>query len=127
MTFNKQELIDYFKTTNSMVSTNFPKFAASKLKKGYLITRRGKGNNTIYEVKIVSPEDVDYSNFSTRKIEIAKAVEAAFNVEVVKVNTMNCKPKTKRVGRYVGKTSAVHKAIVKIKEGQTIELFGSEE
>ena len=53
--------------------------------------------------------------------------EAAFNVEVVKVNTMNCKPKTKRVGRYVGKTSAVHKAIVKIKEGQTIELFGSEE
>ena len=58
------------------------------------------------------------------KIEIAKA---AFNVEVVKVNTMNCKPKTKRVGRYVGKTSAVHKAIVKIKEGQTIELFGSEE
>ena len=41
------------------------------------------------------------------KIEIAKAVEAAFNVEVVKVNTMNCKPKTKRVGRYVGKTSAV--------------------
>ena len=49
------------------------------------------------------------------KIEIAKAVEAAFNVEVVKVNTMNCKP------------SAVHKAIVKIKEGQTIELFGSEE
>ena len=61
------------------------------------------------------------------KIEIAKAAEAAFNVEVVKVNTMNCKPKTKRVGRYVGKTSAVHKAIVKIKEGQTIELFGSEE
>ena len=40
---------------------------------------------------------------------------------------MNCKPKTKRVGRYVGKTNAVHKAIVKIKEGQTIELFGSEE
>ena len=61
------------------------------------------------------------------KIEIAKAVEAAFNVEVVKVNTMNCKPKTKRVGRYVGKTRDVHKAIVKIKEGQTIELFGSEE
>ena len=65
--------------------------------------------------------------FEVSKIEIAKAVEAAFNVEVVKVNTMNCKPKTKRVGRYVGKTSAVHKAIVKIKEGQTIELFGSEE
>ena len=55
------------------------------------------------------------------KIEIAKAVEAAFNVEVVKVNTMNCKPKTKRVGRYVGKT------YVKIAKGQDIDLFGSDE
>ena len=54
--------------------------------------------------------------------EVVKGVS-----KIEKVNTMNCKPKTKRVGRYVGKTSAVHKAIVKIKEGQTIELFGSEE
>ena len=37
---------------------------------------------------------------------------------------MNVKPKTKRVGRYVGKTKAVRKAIVKIKAGQDIDLFG---
>ena len=61
------------------------------------------------------------------KIEVRNAVEKAFNVKVVKVNMLNTKSKPKRVGRYVGKTSAVHKAIVKIKEGQTIELFGSEE
>ena len=60
------------------------------------------------------------------KIEVRQAVEALFNVEVVKVNMLNTKPQTRRVGRYVGKTSAVHKAIVKIKEGQSINLFGEE-
>lgn len=61
------------------------------------------------------------------KVEIRQAVEALFNVEVVKVNTSNTKAKAKRMGRYMGKVNGVHKAIVKIKEGQTIELFGSEE
>ena len=37
---------------------------------------------------------------------------------------LNVKPKKKRVGRYVGKTKAVRKAIVKIKAGQDIDLFG---
>lgn len=62
----------------------------------------------------------------TNKVEVAKAVEALFNVKVEKVNMMNTKPKTKRVGRYVGKTSAVHKAIVKVAKDQTIQLFGEE-
>ena len=46
------------------------------------------------------------------------------NVDVEKVNIINVKPKTKRVGRYVGKTKAIRKAIVKIKAGQEIDLFG---
>ena len=61
------------------------------------------------------------------KVLVRQAVEALFKVEVVKVNMQNTKPKTKRVGRYTGKTSAVHKAIVKIKEGQSIDLFGEAE
>ena len=60
----------------------------------------------------------------TNKIEVARAVEHIFGVDVEKVNIMNVKPKKKRVGRYVGKTKAVRKAIVKIKEGQQIDLFG---
>lgn len=60
----------------------------------------------------------------TNKIEVARAVEHIFGVDVEKVNIMNVKPKTKRVGRYVGKTKAVRKAIVKIKAGQDINLFG---
>ena len=58
------------------------------------------------------------------KIEVARAVEHIFGVDVEKVNIMNVKPKKKRVGRYVGKTKAVRKAIVKIKAGQDIDLFG---
>lgn len=60
----------------------------------------------------------------TNKIEVARAVEHIFGVDVEKVNIMNVKPKKKRVGRYVGKTKAVRKAIVKIKAGQDIDLFG---
>ena len=60
----------------------------------------------------------------TNKIEVARAVEHIFGVDVEKVNIMNVKPKKKRVGRYVGKTKAVRKTIVKIKAGQDIDLFG---
>ena len=60
----------------------------------------------------------------TNKIEVARAVEHIFGVDVEKVNIMNVKPKKKRVGRYVGKTKAVRKAIVKIKAGQDFDLFG---
>ena len=60
----------------------------------------------------------------TNKIEVARAVEHIFGVDVEKVNIMYVKPKKKRVGRYVGKTKAVRKAIVKIKAGQDIDLFG---
>lgn len=56
------------------------------------------------------------------KTEIKKAVEALFDVKVESVNTVNVKPKKKRVGRYVGKTNKVKKAIVKLAEGSSIEL-----
>ena len=56
------------------------------------------------------------------KTEIKQAVEKIFNVKVESVNTINVKPKKKRVGRYVGKTNRVKKAIVKLCEGSSIEL-----
>ncbi|MBD5142580.1 MAG: 50S ribosomal protein L23 [Oscillospiraceae bacterium] len=48
------------------------------------------------------------------KLEIKDAVEELFNVEVVKVNTVNCRGKQKRVGRFIGKTASYKKAIVTI-------------
>ena len=40
--------------------------------------------------------------------------EALFHVEVVKVNTVNCTGKTKRVGRFTGKKADFKKAIITI-------------
>lgn len=57
------------------------------------------------------------------KIHVKQAVEAIFNVKVEKVNMVNTKPKAKRVGRYVGKTKAMHKAYVKLAKGHTITIL----
>ena len=67
--------------------------------------------------------DVDVT---ANKTEVKVAVEKMFDVKVEKVNIMNVKPKTKRMGRYVGKTNRRKKAIVKLKEGYSIDLFGEE-
>ena len=57
------------------------------------------------------------------KIEIKNAIEAIFEVNVVKVNTILVKPKFKRMGQHEGYTAAYKKAIVELEEGQTIEAF----
>ena len=62
---------------------------------------------------------------NANKIEIAKAVEELFNVKVVKVNTLNTKPKNKRVRMVPGLTRTWKKAVVTLKEGDTIEIFAS--
>ena len=56
------------------------------------------------------------------KVEIADAIESAFNVKVASVRTLNTKSKTKRVGRYTGKTKTYKKAIVTLKDGYAIEI-----
>ena len=58
------------------------------------------------------------------KPEIAKAVEAMFNVKVETVNTINMKKKPKRLGVHAGYTSEWKKAIVTLKsDSKTIEFF----
>lgn len=59
----------------------------------------------------------------SNKVEIAQAIEAIFNVKVVKVNTINVKPKPKRVRYQLGKTRTWKKAMVTIAEGDKIEIF----
>ena len=56
------------------------------------------------------------------KTQIKQAIEKIFDDKDENVNTVNVKPKQKRVRRYVGKTNKVKKAIVKLKEGSSIEL-----
>lgn len=50
------------------------------------------------------------------KTEIKQAVEEAFGVKVVKVNTMNVKGKFRRMGRYAGYRPNRKKAIVQLSE-----------
>ena len=59
----------------------------------------------------------------TNKVQVKKAIEEIFDVKVEKVNIVNVKPKTKRVGRYIGRTKAIHKAYVKLKEGSSITIL----
>lgn len=63
----------------------------------------------------------------TNKTLVKQAVENIFKVDVDKVNIVNVKPKEKRMGKYIGETSAVRKAYVKIAAGQDIDLFGENE
>ena len=56
------------------------------------------------------------------KSEIKEAVEKIFKVKVDSISTINVKAKKRRVGRYAGMTNKYKKAIVKLAEGQTIDL-----
>ena len=57
------------------------------------------------------------------KIQIKESIEKSFNVSVLKVRTMNVRGKKKRLGRYQGRKSSWKKALVTLKEGDTIEYF----
>ncbi len=56
------------------------------------------------------------------KDEIATAVEELFKVQVLKVNTLITKGKTKRFRGIKGRRSDVKKAIVTLAEGQSIDV-----
>jgi len=62
-------------------------------------------------------------DLKANKTQIKQAIEKLFKVEVEKVNTMIVPGKWKRMGKSIGKTSDKKKAIVKVKEGQKIEIF----
>lgn len=57
------------------------------------------------------------------KIEIKNAIEEIFKVTVVNVNTVNVHGKMKRMGRTQGTTASWKKAVVTLREGDSIEVF----
>lgn len=57
------------------------------------------------------------------KIDVRLAVETLFKVKVESVHTLRMPGRAKRAGKGVKVTSDWKKAIVKLKQGQTIELF----
>ena len=63
----------------------------------------------------------------SNKVEIRQAVEALFNVHVVKVNTLNVKSKPKRVRVQAGRTRTWKKAMVTLAAGESLELFATQQ
>ena len=63
------------------------------------------------------------------KVQIKKAVEATYGISVVTVNTMNYRAdrttKYTKSGLISGKTNAYKKAIVQVKEGETIDFYNN--
>ncbi len=80
-----------------------------------VITEKSMANrqNNVYTFKVAK---------DATKTEIKRAIEEAFKVEVLNVNTLNTKSKRRRVGRYTGKTKTYKKAIVTLKSGSSIEI-----
>lgn len=74
MEFNRQELANFFNTTIGTVKTNFPKLRQRALKQGYLIQKRGSGENSIYEVTKTEPKDVSVQELSTYKKKYGKMI-----------------------------------------------------
>jgi large subunit ribosomal protein L23 len=62
-------------------------------------------------------------SIDSNKLEIRRAVETIFNVEVSDVNTLVVRGKKKRVGRRIGRRPNWKKAIVTLKSGQDIDFF----
>ena len=82
-----------------------------------LLTEKGteqQEKNNVYHFMVSS---------SANKIEIRRAVEKIFNVNVLSVNTMMKRGKSRRIGRSVGKKRDWKKAAVKLPEGQVIEFI----
>jgi large subunit ribosomal protein L23 len=63
------------------------------------------------------------------KVQIKKAIEAAYGVNIVAINTMNVRPdrstKYTKSGLITGKTNAYKKAIVQVQEGETIDFYNN--
>jgi large subunit ribosomal protein L23 len=70
-------------------------------------------NGKIYVFKVAK---------NANKIQIKQAIEEAFKVKVANVNTLNTKPKAKRVGKYAGQRKTYKKAIVTLCDGSSIEM-----
>jgi len=86
---------------------------------------------------IIGPVDTEKSNIqreeqnqvtfevakTANRVQIRKAVEAIFDVEVANVRTLNVKGKIKRRGRILGKRKDRKKAMVTLMPGSRIKFF----
>jgi large subunit ribosomal protein L23 len=89
----------------------------SRILNGALVTEKSerlKANEHSYTFK-VAPR--------ASKVEVRQAVEKLFKVHVTDVRVMNVEGKMRRMGMFAGRRATWKKAIVVLKEGETIEAL----
>jgi large subunit ribosomal protein L23 len=62
---------------------------------------------------------------TANKVQIRNAIENLFNVKVESVNTLIMRGKERRMGRGYAKMQNWKKAIITLKEGDSIDFFGA--
>jgi large subunit ribosomal protein L23 len=81
----------------------------------------------ITEKTSIQKEDYNQMSFEVdrkaNRVEIKRAIENIFKVNVDTVRTMQVKGKTKQRGRIVGKRRSWKKAVVKLMPGERIDFF----
>jgi large subunit ribosomal protein L23 len=75
-------------------------------------TMKEEQNKVLFEVAL-----------KANKPQIKAAIEKLFKVGVVEVNTLVVRGKSSRLGRRMGKRPNWKKAVVTLREGDTIEFF----
>lgn len=88
------------------------------IKRPLVLTEKGNAlreqeNQYLFEVDL-----------KANKPQIRNAVESLFNVKVERVHTLIVRGRMRRMGRGTSKTQNWKKAIVLLKTGDSIELFG---
>ncbi|MBU0687165.1 MAG: 50S ribosomal protein L23 [Candidatus Margulisbacteria bacterium] len=86
----------------------------SQVLRGHLVTEKTSGervhNRYVFQVAL-----------DANKIDICRAIEKTFNVEVESVNTVNCKGKKRMWKGKPGNTGRYKKAYVTLASGQKID------
>ncbi len=87
------------------------------IKRPIILTEKSRllqegGNQVVFEV-----------DRRANKIEIRNAVQSLFKVTVTDINTLVVRGKMRRMGRGVSKTQNWKKAIVTLKQGDSIKFF----
>jgi len=81
----------------------------------------------ITEKTSIQKEDSNQVTFEVdrraNRVEIGRAIEKIFNVNVAHVRTMQVKGKRKQRGRIIGKRRDWKKAIVTLRSGERIDFF----
>jgi len=80
-----------------------------------VITEKSTNLNALNKLTFKVAKDANKSS-------IKKSIEKLYKVEVIKVNTILSKPRVKMVRGKVGSKTGYKKAIVTLKEGQTIDM-----